>query len=98
MMRGGDAIHRTRPDWAPRTCGRYRGDRAGRGYSAGNPFLVEEHFKFCAAGVAGKILAVALNRPTPLILLTMAILYLWVYVRCDSASAETAASGDTQVL
>jgi hypothetical protein len=43
------------------------------------------------ASFAGKILAVALARPAPLILLAMSIFYLWVYVRRVPAPHATAA-------
>jgi len=33
------------------------------------------------AGLSGKLLAVVLTRPAPLILLTMAIFYLWAFIR-----------------
>lgn len=44
------------------------------------------------AGLAGKILTVALARPAPLILLTMSIFYLWVYVRRAPDRDATAAT------
>ena len=45
-------------------------------------------------GIFGKILTVVLMRPVPLILLVMAIFYLWVYVRRDpGGSAMTKPGG-----
>jgi ABC-type methionine transport system permease subunit len=39
------------------------------------------------AGLPGQILTVVLLRPTPLILLLMAIFYLWIYLRREPERA-----------
>ena len=44
------------------------------------------------AGAYGKILTVALMRPAPLILLIMAVFYLWVYLRRDGDCAHSVSS------
>jgi len=42
-----------------------------------------------ASGLSGKLLTVLLCRPAPLILLAIAIFYLWVYARRSSGSAQS---------
>jgi hypothetical protein len=48
-------------------------------------------------GMFGKIVTAALVRPVPLILLVMAIFYLWVYVRRSAGQAATALPGGPPV-
>jgi hypothetical protein len=45
--------------------------------------IFTRNMQFSAQGVPGQILTVVLRRPVPLILLAMAIFYLWIYVRRD---------------
>jgi hypothetical protein len=49
-----------------------------------------------AAGLPGRMLMAAQVFPAPLILLVMAIFYLWVYARCCSAPAASAESGSNR--
>jgi hypothetical protein len=47
--------------------------------------ILTGNFHISAAGLSGHLLTALLMQPTPLILLAMAIFYLWVYVRYDPA-------------
>jgi hypothetical protein len=43
--------------------------------------LLTKNLNLAALGIAGKIFAVFLMRPAPLVLLVSAIFYLWVYLK-----------------
>jgi hypothetical protein len=56
--------------------------------------VLAKHLHSPAAGIQGQILTVLLARPIPLMLLTMGILYLWVYARRAFSPSPFAEPGD----
>ena len=61
-------------------------------FSGGNLVAFARHLHISATGLAGKLEAVVLTRPFPVVLLIMTCFYLWVYVRRapDLAAMEKA--------
>ncbi len=56
--------------------------------------VINQNMHVATNGVYGKLLTIALNRPAPVILLVMAIFYLWVYVQ-STRGTQLAHEGNT---
>jgi hypothetical protein len=54
-------------------------------------YILTENPHWETAGLLGKMLTIVLTRPIPLILLAVAIFYLWTYLRRDPDRVATSA-------
>jgi hypothetical protein len=65
------------------------------GISSEALILFRESLHINSDGLPGKLLTVVLSRPLPLILLMMAVFYLWVYLRRTAAERESSMAENT---
>ena len=60
--------------------------------------MIAAHFHFGTVGLLGKTMTVVLTRPATLILLVLAVFYLWVYVRRTPRAITSAIAGGSNEI